>query len=85
MGDDPATSACDRFGRVHGSEHVYVADASLLNTNGSREPVRDDDGQRVARGRRARQNGLSTSCAPGCPGALAQHGFSVAACASSSG
>ncbi len=50
-----------------------------------REPVRDDDGQRVARGRRARQNGLSTSCAPGCPGALAQHGFSVAACASSSG
>ena len=35
MGDDPATSACDRFGRVHGSEHVYVADASLLNTNGA--------------------------------------------------
>ncbi|WP_028065755.1 GMC oxidoreductase [Solirubrobacter soli] len=38
MGDDPATSACDRFGRVHGTERVYVADASLLNTNGGVNP-----------------------------------------------
>ena len=30
MGEDPATSACDRDGRVHGTENVYVADASLL-------------------------------------------------------
>jgi choline dehydrogenase-like flavoprotein len=38
MGDDPAVSACDRLGRLHGTEHVYVADASLLNTNGSVNP-----------------------------------------------
>jgi choline dehydrogenase-like flavoprotein len=38
MGEDPATSACDRFGRVHGSDRVYVADASLLNTNGGVNP-----------------------------------------------
>jgi choline dehydrogenase-like flavoprotein len=38
MGDDPATSAGDRFGRLHGSEHVFVADASLLNTNGGVNP-----------------------------------------------
>jgi choline dehydrogenase-like flavoprotein len=38
MGDDPATSACDRFGRVHGCANVYVADASLLPTNGSVNP-----------------------------------------------
>ena len=38
MGEDPATSACDRDGRLHGSENVYVADASLLPTNGSVNP-----------------------------------------------
>ena len=54
MGEDPATSACDRDGRLHGAENVYVADASLLNTNGGVEPVRHDDGERVAGGRRAR-------------------------------
>ena len=39
MGDDPATSACDRDGRVHGSANVYVADGSLLPTNGSVNPA----------------------------------------------
>ena len=38
MGEDPATSACDRDGRLHGAENVYVADASLLPTNGSVNP-----------------------------------------------
>ena len=30
MGDDPATSVVDRYGRVHGMENLYVAGASLL-------------------------------------------------------
>jgi choline dehydrogenase-like flavoprotein len=38
MGEDPATSACDRDGRLHGSANVYVADASLLPTNGGVNP-----------------------------------------------
>jgi choline dehydrogenase-like flavoprotein len=38
MGEDPASSACDRDGRLHGSPNVYVADASLLPTNGSVNP-----------------------------------------------
>ena len=38
MGDDPATSACDRWGRLHGTRNVYVADASLHPTNGSVNP-----------------------------------------------
>jgi choline dehydrogenase-like flavoprotein len=38
MGENPATSACDRYGRLHGAENVYVADASLLPTNGSVNP-----------------------------------------------
>ena len=39
MGDDQAQSACDPFGRVHGTENVYVADASLHPTNGSVNPA----------------------------------------------
>jgi choline dehydrogenase-like flavoprotein len=39
MGDDPTRSACDPFGRVHGTENVYVADASLHPTNGSVNPA----------------------------------------------
>jgi choline dehydrogenase-like flavoprotein len=39
MGHDPAQSACDPFGRVHGTENVYVADASLHPTNGSVNPA----------------------------------------------
>ena len=38
MGEDPATSACDRDGLVHGARNVYVADASLLPTNGGVNP-----------------------------------------------
>lgn len=30
MGEDPTTSAVDSFGRVHGQEHLYVNDASIL-------------------------------------------------------
>lgn len=39
VGHDPARSACDPFGRVHGTENVYVADASLHPTNGSVNPA----------------------------------------------
>ncbi|MGH3374834.1 MAG: GMC oxidoreductase [Actinoallomurus sp.] len=39
MGHDPAQSVCDPFGRVHGTENVYVADASLHPTNGSVNPA----------------------------------------------
>ena len=38
MGEDPASSVCDRVGRLHGSDNVYVADASALPTNGSVNP-----------------------------------------------
>ena len=38
MGEDPATSVCDRDGRVHGAANVSVADASLLPTNGGVNP-----------------------------------------------
>jgi choline dehydrogenase-like flavoprotein len=38
LGDDPDASACDRYGRVHGAENVWVADASLHPTNGSVNP-----------------------------------------------
>ena len=37
-GEDPATTACDRDGRLGGTDNVYVADASLLPTNGSVNP-----------------------------------------------
>ena len=30
MGEDPATSVTDAWGRVHGEEGLYVADASLF-------------------------------------------------------
>ncbi len=39
MGDDPSRSACDPYGRLHGTENVYVADASLHPTNGSVNPA----------------------------------------------
>ena len=38
MGDDPARSATDRLGRLHGSDNVHVCDASLHPTNGSVNP-----------------------------------------------
>jgi choline dehydrogenase-like flavoprotein len=39
IGDDPALSACDPNGRLHGTSNVYVADASLHPTNGSVNPA----------------------------------------------
>jgi choline dehydrogenase-like flavoprotein len=39
MGEDPAASACDPLGRVHGAERVWVADGSLLPTNGGVNPA----------------------------------------------
>jgi choline dehydrogenase-like flavoprotein len=39
MGEDPARSATDPLGRLHGSENVYVCDASLHPTNGSVNPA----------------------------------------------
>lgn len=39
MGDDPRTSVADRWGRVHGHDNLFVADASLHVTNGGFNPV----------------------------------------------
>ena len=39
MGHDPKTSVTDAWGRVHGHENLYVADASLHVTNGGFNPV----------------------------------------------
>jgi choline dehydrogenase-like flavoprotein len=39
MGEDPKTSVCDTWGRVHGHENLYVLDASLHPTNGAFNPV----------------------------------------------
>jgi choline dehydrogenase-like flavoprotein len=35
MGDDPQTSVVDSFGKVHGSSNCYIADASVLVTQGA--------------------------------------------------
>jgi hypothetical protein len=39
MGDDPASSVVDRWGRVHGQQNLYIADASVHVTNGGFNPV----------------------------------------------
>jgi choline dehydrogenase-like flavoprotein len=39
MGADPRTSVTDRWGRVHGHENLFCADASLHVTNGGFNPV----------------------------------------------
>lgn len=39
MGSNPATSATDRWGRVHGARRVVVCDSSLHPTNGSVNPA----------------------------------------------
>jgi len=39
MGEDPAESATDRWGRVHGANRVVVCDSSLHPTNGSVNPT----------------------------------------------
>ena len=39
MGDDPAESVVDRWGRVHGHDNLYIADGSVHVTNGGFNPV----------------------------------------------
>lgn len=39
MGNDPATSVTDKWGRVHHHDNLYVMDASLHVTNGGFNPV----------------------------------------------
>ena len=39
MGNDPKTSVCDRFGRVHAVPNLFVADGSLHVTNGGFNPA----------------------------------------------
>jgi choline dehydrogenase-like flavoprotein len=39
MGHDPRTSVTDPWGRVHGHENLFCADASLHVTNGGFNPV----------------------------------------------
>lgn len=39
MGDDPATSVTDRWGRVHGHPNLWVMDGSVHVTNGGFNPV----------------------------------------------
>ena len=39
MGDDPATSVTDSWGRVWGHDNLVVADGSLHVTNGGVNPV----------------------------------------------
>lgn len=39
MGDDPATSVTDSYGRIHDMENLYIADGSIHVTNGGLNPV----------------------------------------------
>ncbi len=39
MGDDPAASVVDSFGKVHGTRNLFVCDASVHVTNGGFNPV----------------------------------------------
>ena len=39
MGDDPRTSVADKFGRVHDTPNLFIADASLHVTNGGFNPA----------------------------------------------
>ena len=39
MGGDAATSVTDGFGRVHGTDNVYVADGGLFPTSGGQNPT----------------------------------------------
>jgi len=39
MGNDPKTSVTDKFGRVHATSNLFVADASLHVTNGGFNPA----------------------------------------------
>jgi choline dehydrogenase-like flavoprotein len=39
MGDDPATSVVDRYGRVHDMDNLYIADGSVMVNNGGFNPA----------------------------------------------
>jgi choline dehydrogenase-like flavoprotein len=39
MGNDPATSVVDRWGRMHELENVYVADGSVFVSSGGFNPT----------------------------------------------
>lgn len=39
MGNDPKTSVCDKYGRVHNVPNLFVADGSLNVTNGGFNPA----------------------------------------------
>lgn len=39
MGDDPATSATNRYGQIHGVPGLYVADNSVLPLTGAANPT----------------------------------------------
>ena len=39
MGDDPATSVVDRYGRVHDMDNLYIADGSVVVNNGGFNPA----------------------------------------------
>jgi choline dehydrogenase-like flavoprotein len=39
MGNDPQTSVTDRYGRVHGTDNLFIADGSLCVTNGGFNPA----------------------------------------------
>jgi len=39
MGDDPATSVVDRWGRTHDVENLYVLDGSVFVTSGPMAPT----------------------------------------------
>ncbi|MDQ0877363.1 type 1 glutamine amidotransferase [Paenibacillus sp. V4I3] len=39
MGDDPATSATNRYGQIHGVPGLYVADNSVLSLTGAANPT----------------------------------------------
>ncbi|MFC5647906.1 GMC family oxidoreductase [Paenibacillus solisilvae] len=39
MGDDPLTSAADRYGQIHGISSLYVADNSVLPPIGGANPT----------------------------------------------
>lgn len=39
MGNDPATSVVDKYGRIHDLDNLYIADGSVMVTNGGFNPV----------------------------------------------
>ena len=39
MGNDPATSVCDRWGRTHDIENLYISDGSLFPSSGCENPT----------------------------------------------